>query len=85
VTPPIVSKPEGSNPYGYEETIDEEKFVVGDVVGMMRSFQRISKGLIDYLDQVEARAFVPNEGSEHASTGSSNLHRELNKVNFLEY
>jgi hypothetical protein len=50
VTPPIVSMPEGSNPQGDEQTTEKEKVVVGDVVGMMRSFQRMSEALINHLD-----------------------------------
>jgi hypothetical protein len=50
VTPPIVSMPEGSNPQGDEQITEQEKVVVGDVVGMMRSFQRMSEALINCLD-----------------------------------
>jgi hypothetical protein len=35
--------PERSNPQGDEKNVEQEKVVVGDVVGMMRSFQRMSR------------------------------------------
>jgi hypothetical protein len=36
--PPVASTPEGSNPQGEEQVFGQEHIVVGDVVGMMRSF-----------------------------------------------
>jgi hypothetical protein len=62
----------------------QEQVVVGDVVGMMRSFHRISKALINHLDQDEGRAYVPNEGSQHTPVGNSSIHKELTKVKFPE-
>jgi hypothetical protein len=85
VTPLIVSMPEGSNPQGDEKTTEQEQVVVGDVVGMMRSFQRMSEALINCLDRDEGRAFVPNEGSQRAPAGSSSIHRELEKVKFPKF
>ena len=38
MTPPVASTPEGSNPHGGEKVLGQEKIVVGDVIGMMRSF-----------------------------------------------
>jgi hypothetical protein len=58
---------------------------VGDVVGMMRSFQRMSEALINCLDQDEGREYVPNEGSQCPPVVSSSIHRELEKVKFLSY
>jgi hypothetical protein len=58
---------------------------VGDVVGMMRSFQRMSEALINCLDRDEGRVFVPNEGSQRAPASSSSIHRELEKVKFPEF
>jgi hypothetical protein len=52
---------------------------------MMRSFQRMLEALINRLDRYEGRASIPNEGSHHALAGSSSMHRELEKVNFLEF
>jgi hypothetical protein len=46
---------------------------MGDVVGLMRSFQRMSKGLNNQLYRDEARVPVPNEGSQHAPTGTDNI------------
>jgi hypothetical protein len=66
VTPPIVPMPEGSNPQGDEKNTEPEQVVVGDVVGLMRSFQRMSEALINRLDRDEGRASVPNEGSQHS-------------------
>jgi hypothetical protein len=42
VMPPIVSMPEGCNTQGDEKITEQEEVVVGDVVCMMRSSQRIS-------------------------------------------
>jgi hypothetical protein len=36
--PLVTSTPEGSNPQGEEQVLEKEKVVVGDVVGLMRSF-----------------------------------------------
>jgi hypothetical protein len=85
VTPPIVSTPEGSNPREMSKTTEQEQVVVGDVVGMMRSFQRMSEALINHLDRDEGRASVPNEGSQRTPAGSSSIHRELEKVKFPEF
>jgi hypothetical protein len=59
VTPPVASTPEGSNPQGGEQVLGQEQIAVGDVVGMMRSFQRMSEALISRLDRDEARAPAP--------------------------
>ena len=75
MTPPIVSTPEQYNPQGDEKITELEKVVVGDVVGMMRSFQRMSKALINHQDQDEGRASVPNAGSQNYPTGSSSIHK----------
>jgi hypothetical protein len=39
---------------------------VGDVVGLMRSFQWMSEALINHLDRDEARASTPPEGPPRA-------------------
>jgi hypothetical protein len=54
-TPPVASTPEGSNPQGDEQVLGQEQIAVGDVVGMMRSFQCMSEALISRLDRDEAR------------------------------
>jgi hypothetical protein len=46
--PPVASMPEGSNPQGDEQVLGQEQIAVGDVVGMMRSFQRMSEALITF-------------------------------------
>jgi hypothetical protein len=38
--PPVASMPEGSNPQGDKQVVGQEQIAVGDVVGLMRSFQR---------------------------------------------
>jgi hypothetical protein len=38
VMPPTTSTHEGSNPQGDEQVVGKEHIVVGDVVGMVRSF-----------------------------------------------
>jgi hypothetical protein len=42
-TPPAASTPEGSNPQGGEQVLGQEHIAVGDVIGMMRSFQHMSR------------------------------------------
>jgi hypothetical protein len=64
----VASTPEGSNPQGGEQVLGQEQIAVGDVVGMMRSFQRMSEALISRLDRDEARAPAPAEVST-ARTG----------------
>jgi hypothetical protein len=59
--PPVASMPEGSNPQGDEQVLGQEQIAVGDVVGMMRSFQRMSEALISRLDRDEARVPTPTE------------------------
>jgi hypothetical protein len=59
--PLVASTPEGSNPQGDEQVLGQEQIVVGDVIGMMRSFQRMSEALINRLDRDEARAPAPTE------------------------
>jgi hypothetical protein len=39
--------------------LGQERIAVGDVIGMTRSFQRMSKALISRLDRDEARAPAP--------------------------
>jgi len=58
---------------------------VGDVVGLMRSFQRMSEVLINRLDRDEGRSFVPNEGSQRAPFGSGSVHQELENVKFPKF
>jgi hypothetical protein len=55
---------------------------VGDVVGLMRSFQRMSEALISRLDRDEARAPTPPEGPPRALVGTGSIHHELEKVKF---
>jgi hypothetical protein len=57
---------------------------VGDVMGMMRSFQRMSEAVINHLDHDEGRGYVPNEGSQCPPIVSGSVHRELKKVKFLK-
>jgi hypothetical protein len=42
MTPPVASMPNGSNPQGEEQVVKNEHIDVGDVVGLMRSFERMS-------------------------------------------
>jgi hypothetical protein len=85
VKPSIVSTPVGSNPQGDEKITEQKQVVVGDVVGMMRSFQRMSEALNNHLDRDEGKISIPNEGSQHDPVGSNSMHRELKKVKFLEF
>jgi hypothetical protein len=85
VTPPVASMPEGSNPQGGEQVLGQEQIAVGDVVGMMRSFQRMSEALISHLDRDEARAPAPAEVPPRAPAVTGSIHRELEKVKFPEF
>jgi hypothetical protein len=84
-TPPVAFTPEGSNPQGDEQVLRQKKIAVGDVVGMMRSFQRMSKALISCLNRDEARASTPTEVPPCAPTITGSIHRELEKVKFPEF
>jgi hypothetical protein len=53
-TPPVASMPEGSNPQGGEQVLRQEQIAVADIVGMMRSFQRMFEALISQSDTSEA-------------------------------
>jgi hypothetical protein len=83
--PPTTSMPKGSNPQGDEQVVGQEKIVVGDVVGMMRSFQHMSEALINHLDRDEARASTPPKGPPHTLVSTGSIHRELEKVKFPEF
>jgi hypothetical protein len=83
--PPVASMPKGSNPQGDEQVLGQEQIVVGDVVGMMRYFQRMSEALINRLDKDEARAPTPAEVPPRAPTVTGSIHRELEKVKFPEF
>ena len=85
MTPPAASTPEGSNPQGGEHVLGQEKIAVADVVGMMRSFQRMSEVLISRLDREEARAPTPAEVLPRALAVTGSIHCELEKVKFLEF
>jgi hypothetical protein len=84
-TPPPASTPEGSNPQGGEQVLGQEHISVGDVVGMMRSFQRMSEALISRLDRDEARAPAHPEVLPRAPAVTGSIHRELEKVKFPEF
>jgi hypothetical protein len=85
MTPPVASTPEGSNPQGGEQVLGQEQIAVGDVIGMMRSFQRMSEALISRLDRDEARAPAPPEVLPRAPAVTGSFHRELEKVKFPEF
>jgi hypothetical protein len=84
-TPPVASTPEGSNPQGDEQVLGQEQIVVSDVVGMMGSFQCMSKALINCLDRDEAKAPTPAEVSSRTLAITSSIHRELEKVKFPDF
>jgi hypothetical protein len=46
MTPPFASTPEEFNPQGGEQVLGHEQIAVGDVVGLIRSFQCMSEALI---------------------------------------
>jgi hypothetical protein len=58
---------------------------MGDVVGLMRSFQRMFEALISRLDRDEARALAPLEGPPCTPVGIGSIHRKLKKVKFPEF
>jgi hypothetical protein len=84
-TPPVASMPEGSNPQGDEQVLGQEKIAVGDVVEMMRSFQRMFEALISRLDRDEARVSAPAEVPPRTLVGTGSIHHELEKVKFPKF
>jgi hypothetical protein len=81
-TPPAASTPEGFKPQGGEQVLGHEQIAVGDVVGLIRSFQCMSEALISRLGRDEARASAPAEVPLRAPTVIGSFHREIEKVNF---
>ena len=59
--------------------------LVGDVVGLMRSFQQMYEALINHLDKDEARVLAPPEGPSCTPVGTSSIHHELEKVKCPEF
>jgi hypothetical protein len=66
--------PEGSNPKREEQFIGHEQISVGDVVGLMRLFQRMDEALINRLDRYEDRALTPLEGPPHTPAGTGRVY-----------
>ena len=58
---------------------------MGDVVGMMRSLQRMSDALINRLDWDEGKEFVHNEGLQIPPIVGSSVHREIEREKFIEF
>jgi hypothetical protein len=85
VLPPRTSTPEGSTPQGEEKTTEHEQVAVGDAIGMMRYFQRMSEALINCLDRDEGRESIPNEGLKHPPVASGSVHREPEKVKIPKF
>jgi hypothetical protein len=85
VTPPVASTPEGSNPQGGEQVLGLEQIAVGDVMGMMRSFQRMSEVLISRWDRDKAKVLAPAEVPPRPSVVTGSFHRELEKVKFPKF
>jgi len=81
----VVSIPEGYNPQGEEQVLEKEQFAVGDVVGLMRSFHRMSEALISRMDRDEAKALVPPEVLPCALADTGSVHWELKKVKFPKF
>jgi hypothetical protein len=77
MTPTVASMLEGSNPRGDEQVVGKEQITMGDVVGLMRSFQHMLEALIIHLDRDEARVSAPPEGPPRAPIGISSIHRKL--------
>jgi hypothetical protein len=84
-TPLVASMPEGSNPQGDEQVVGQEQIVVGDLIEMMRSFQRMSEALISRLDRYEAKASPPPEVPPCTLVSTDRVHHELEKVKFLKF
>jgi hypothetical protein len=85
IPPPSTSTPKGFAPLVEGQDNEQEKFTMGDVMGMMRYFQRMYEALINRLDRDEGRKSMPNEGSQHPPVVSGSVHRELKKVKFSEF
>jgi hypothetical protein len=85
MTPPIESTPEGSKTRADEQVFGQEQRVVGDVVGIMRSFQRMSEALISHLDRDLARVMAPLKGPPCTLVDIGSIHCELEKVKFPDF
>jgi hypothetical protein len=84
VTPPVTSMLEGSKPQGDKQVIGKVQIVVSDMVVLMRSFQWMFEPLINRLDRDEARESTPPKSPLRALVSTGSIHRELEKVKFLE-
>jgi hypothetical protein len=80
--PPVAPTPEGSNPKKKNKSLGMRRFVVGKVVGLTRSFQRMLEALINRLDRDDARVSIPNEYSQCDPTDSGSILKEIEKVKF---
>jgi hypothetical protein len=58
---------------------------MGDVVGMMMSFQWMSEALIGRLDRDDTRAPSLPKCPPRAPVSTGSIHRKLEKVKFLEF
>jgi hypothetical protein len=85
IPPPSTSTPKGFAPLVEGQDNEQEKFTMGDVMGMMRYFQRMFEVMINRLDRNEGRESVSNEGSQRPPVVSGSVHRELVKVKFPEF
>jgi hypothetical protein len=83
--PLVAATPEGPKTRGDEQVLGQEQITVGDVVGMMRYFHRMSKALISRFDRDEARALAPTKVPPRAPDVTSSIHRELEKIKFPEF
>jgi hypothetical protein len=64
--------------------VEQEQISMGDVVGLMRSFQRMSEAMISRLDRDEVRAPTPTDDPLRAPVRTGSMHRELEKLKFPE-
>jgi hypothetical protein len=83
--PLATSTSKGYNPHGDEKVVGQEKITVGDVVGVMRSFQHMFEALIIGLHRDEARAPTPPEGPLRTLVGTGSIHHKLEKVKFPKF
>jgi hypothetical protein len=80
--PNVLVMEKRSNPQGEEQVFGQELIVVSDVVGLMRSFQRMSEALISHLDRDEAKASTPPKGPSCAPIGTGSIHCKLENIKF---
>lgn len=71
------------HPHSPPRVDDQTHILVGEVMHMLHSFQRMFDALIGQMDKEDRGASAPTKGSQHIP--HVNAHRELGKLKNLEF